>query len=459
MPLQLPDLDDRRYDDLVAEALALIPTYAPQWTNHNPSDPGITLIELFAYLTDILMYRLNRVTDENKRKFLKLLTGPGGSSAALEGKDIREAIRDAVLGIRERYRAVTKDDYEFLAKDSYNKDFIENMMKAMEKLLLLPFFSPPPPIARAHCIPQKDLEKDPPVSPPDHVSVVIVPRGHDGNRTPQPSGELISDLKSYLDERRLITTKVHVVGPAYAYVSAQLVIGRKSDAANKDVEPRVEAALKALLDPLSWSFGRNVFVSDVYATLEKVQGVDFITDVMLESRNKPYSEDRSQPTEAGRNIWHPEGHLVGLSIKDRDLPVFDRAQIVIAPGTAFVMVNLSLEVTPKSQLQPDQLDGLKRDIKLKVRDLFCPALGQFDSSGTRQIGFYVDDTRGSIESSLKTIQDIHSVKVMGVDCVPSDIKKPDGAKEYIEVPQNHVVDWRVTTLTILPASQPSGGQM
>ena len=75
MPIQLPNLDDRTYDDLVAEGLHLIPTYAPEWTNYNPSDPGITLIELFAYITELLIYRLDRVTDENKLAFLKLING------------------------------------------------------------------------------------------------------------------------------------------------------------------------------------------------------------------------------------------------------------------------------------------------------------------------------------------------------------------------------------------------
>ena len=65
MPLQLPNLDDRRYTDLVEEARGLIPTYAPEWTNHNPSDPGITLVELFAFLSEMLLYRLNRVTAAN----------------------------------------------------------------------------------------------------------------------------------------------------------------------------------------------------------------------------------------------------------------------------------------------------------------------------------------------------------------------------------------------------------
>src|SRR5215471_4145977 len=98
MPLELPNLDDRQYKDLVAEALTLIPVYCPEWTNHNPSDPGITLIELFAYLTDMLMYRLNRVTSDNTRAFLKLLNGPDWKPDP--GADLLNEIRLAVLATR-----------------------------------------------------------------------------------------------------------------------------------------------------------------------------------------------------------------------------------------------------------------------------------------------------------------------------------------------------------------------
>src|SRR5260370_4430308 len=101
MLLRLPNLDDRRYNDLVAEALARIHTYYPQWANYNPSDPGITLVELFAYLTDMLLYRINRVTNDNTRKFLKLLNDPDWETG-----ELRDEIRKAVLGIRERYRAI-----------------------------------------------------------------------------------------------------------------------------------------------------------------------------------------------------------------------------------------------------------------------------------------------------------------------------------------------------------------
>lgn len=73
MPLVAPHLDDRRYDDLVAEARSLIPRYLPEWTNHNDSDPGITLLQLFAWFTDLLLYRVNQVPELNFVKFLQLL--------------------------------------------------------------------------------------------------------------------------------------------------------------------------------------------------------------------------------------------------------------------------------------------------------------------------------------------------------------------------------------------------
>ena len=68
-----PNLDDRTWADLVTEMRGLIPRYAPAWTDHNPSDLGITLIELFAWLTESVIYRLNQVPDKNYVAFLNLL--------------------------------------------------------------------------------------------------------------------------------------------------------------------------------------------------------------------------------------------------------------------------------------------------------------------------------------------------------------------------------------------------
>ncbi len=73
MPLEAPRLDDRSFEDLVREARRRIPLYTPEWTDHNLSDPGITMIELFSYLIDILLYRLNRVPERHYIKFMELI--------------------------------------------------------------------------------------------------------------------------------------------------------------------------------------------------------------------------------------------------------------------------------------------------------------------------------------------------------------------------------------------------
>jgi predicted phage baseplate assembly protein len=72
MPLPTPILDDRSYQQLRDELVRRIPVYAPEWTDHNPSDPGITLLELFAWVSEILMYRLDRLSPSTQRAFLRL---------------------------------------------------------------------------------------------------------------------------------------------------------------------------------------------------------------------------------------------------------------------------------------------------------------------------------------------------------------------------------------------------
>jgi predicted phage baseplate assembly protein len=71
--LHVPNLDDRRFQELVNESKRLVQQRCPEWTDHNVHDPGVTLIELFAWMTDQVIYRLNRVPDRVYVKFLELL--------------------------------------------------------------------------------------------------------------------------------------------------------------------------------------------------------------------------------------------------------------------------------------------------------------------------------------------------------------------------------------------------
>jgi predicted phage baseplate assembly protein len=73
MTLPAPRLDDRHFQDLVDEAKKRIPHYCKEWTDHNVSDPGVTLIELFAWMTDVLLFRANQIPDLHYIKFMEMM--------------------------------------------------------------------------------------------------------------------------------------------------------------------------------------------------------------------------------------------------------------------------------------------------------------------------------------------------------------------------------------------------
>ena len=262
MPINLPNLDDRRYADLILEARAMIPSHAPQWTNYNPSDPGITLIELFAYLTELLMYRQNRIADANVRAFLKLIDGVDRGS--LGGDDLSEEVRKVVAALRKPNRAVTSADFEELVLAAFEGQ-----------------------VARVRAVPRRNIEPDDSTArnldKPGHVSVIIVPAG-DNRINPMPDPQMIQAVKDYLEPRRLLTTRVHVVGPRYAAIGVRLTISIKSDAVEATVKNAVVEELVRYFDPLrggqdatGWPFGRNVWVSEIYELLDRMPGVDYVT--------------------------------------------------------------------------------------------------------------------------------------------------------------------------------------
>lgn len=76
MPLPAPQIDPRNFQQLVDDTLARVPIHTPEWTNFNASDPGVTLVHLFAFLTEALIYRANQIPERNRRKFLDLLGIP-----------------------------------------------------------------------------------------------------------------------------------------------------------------------------------------------------------------------------------------------------------------------------------------------------------------------------------------------------------------------------------------------
>jgi hypothetical protein len=303
MPLTLPNLDDRTYADLVEEARALLVANAPALTNHNPSDPLITLVEMFAYFTEVLVFRLNGVTDANRRAFLRLLNGPDPHpdprKPALTGAALDAEVRRTVLNLRTIDRATTAADYELLA-----------------------LTHPDVRIARAKCIPEIDLSNPDPVQRlkprPSHVSVVILPF------VGQKLDDALTDVADRLEPRRLLATRVHVVPPRTVPVSVQLSVHLLPDARVADVRARVVDALGAWFDPMvggrdgqGWPFGRTVYVSEIYALLDSLAGVDFVA--RRTSGNNTLEELRVPPEFTGRRQTNADNELIGFALEPDEL--------------------------------------------------------------------------------------------------------------------------------------------
>ena len=102
MPLPIPTLDDRTFEQLVDEAKTLIPKHFPAWTDHNFSDPGIAFMELFAFLIENAIYQINRVPDRSLEHFASLL----GVARSFQGRGHapREFARVLRHGVTSRIR-------------------------------------------------------------------------------------------------------------------------------------------------------------------------------------------------------------------------------------------------------------------------------------------------------------------------------------------------------------------
>lgn len=296
MPLTLPNLDDRRYSDLVDEARALIPTHAPEWTNHNPSDPGIMLVELFAWLSEMLIYRLNRVTDENTRNFLRLLNGRGWQPSGTSAEALAEDVRQTVLALRRRERAVSAEDFEVLAAEADKR------------------------VARVRCLPRRNALMDFDAEQPGHVSLVVV-------TTPgSDTQSVLQAVQAYLEPHRLLTTFVHVVATPLLPVDVTVSVVPLPDATPGELQPRAITALRDFLDPLhggeagsGWPFGRNAYVSEIFQLLDQLPGVDYVTSVELATGDPQ------------RRVLNSGGELVGLAVKPYELVSARTLTVTITP--------------------------------------------------------------------------------------------------------------------------------
>ncbi|NUQ72149.1 MAG: baseplate J/gp47 family protein [Polyangiaceae bacterium] len=308
MPIPLPDLDDKTFDELVEEARASIPQLYPGWTDHNPSDPGITLLELFAWLTEIVVYRVGRIPDSSHAAFLKLLAGK--TVAPGTGESMADVTRTTLAGVRERYRAVTIDDYEYLVANEWPKTTAA---------------ASTPAITRVKCIPEQNLVgADKLAAAPGFVSLLLVAEEGDGDLPwVQPSNSLKSELAAFFEPRRLITTRLSITGPDYVSLAISATIYLKDYAVANIVKETVAEALANYYHPATggddgqgWPFGGDIILAKIYAILEDIRGVDYTEDVTVTA------EDVTREVKDG-------GELLSIRLEGHELPRIETSSITL----------------------------------------------------------------------------------------------------------------------------------
>jgi predicted phage baseplate assembly protein len=193
-----------------------------------------------------------------------------------EGGQNRETLERAKLRgrslLRQRDRAVTAEDFEYLARRASSA------------------------VGRARCVPAGPLHaavSDGENTPPGVVRVLVVPALSDDVLVPRPSdlrvpARVLGDVKAFLDERRLLTTVLEVGEPTYVYVSTDITLVADPHADPDQVAHRVRERLAVFLHPLrggpngdGWPFRRTLSLSDIYAQVQAASGVAFLLDAKI----------------------------------------------------------------------------------------------------------------------------------------------------------------------------------
>ena len=124
MALELPQLGQKEYNEIVEDLVRTIPKYSKDWTNYNPSEPGIIMLEAFAYLADHLMYSVNQLPLKSYLHYMRRVAGVIGIKQARElltqyalenddGVDRHQVdLLNKLIEIEEKYAAglLTHDD-------------------------------------------------------------------------------------------------------------------------------------------------------------------------------------------------------------------------------------------------------------------------------------------------------------------------------------------------------------
>jgi hypothetical protein len=227
--------------------------------------------------------------------------------------------------LRAIYRAVTPADYESLTLGVFPQT--EATGDGVE------------PIHRVVCLGERDVNGGSPTEDaPGHVSLVIASGADSQSPWDQPSAGLLAALAAFFEDRRLLTTVLHVAGPAFVEVSVGATLYLENDAVPRVV---LEAARRALVshfhpwtggsDGAGWPFGRWVYASEISILLSGIDGVRSVEHVAISGPDADRSRTarRSEAPPSGAHEL-PPAPIVAVAIEPHELPKVDDGDITLA---------------------------------------------------------------------------------------------------------------------------------
>lgn len=185
------------------------------------------------------------------------MTNHISSSGGKDQENLEKAITRGPHALKNRGSAVTREDFEWLALEA-SQD-----------------------VVKAKCIP----------NPGGKIYIIIVPDRDE--ETPLPESGMIDTVEKYLKERALVTIRsndrIEVTGPRYEKIDVYLTATLKPFVESVNARERITEELRTFLHPLKggqhgegWDFGDGIFISEVAAVVESLEGIDYITDIKLE---------------------------------------------------------------------------------------------------------------------------------------------------------------------------------
>ena len=266
MPIQIPNLDDRNYHQLMKETAGVIARYFPEYADIGPADPAVAINELFGYLFDITMYQLNRITPETRTNFAALL-----GIKEEYGRPPEEALRLAHAKLSRIDRMVTAADIETVVK----KESLSGEMCSE-------------PVRRVWVRPNETAG--------EALRVYIVQAGaltFVANRHKQD----IRNLYTLIRRRSPIGTRLQIThAPVLSMgVSTEIVKRKDSTISANGLARDIKDRLTAYINPLTggdsgngWAFGKAVSRGDIYGVIEGTPGVDHVASLSIKVSSEPF---------------------------------------------------------------------------------------------------------------------------------------------------------------------------